>query len=156
MNSKAIRVESCAVELDEDIRTVRFSDGSQPTYPKDIVLTRAQVKRGKYLFNKACAYCHVAGLTKPDPNVGLDLESLSNALPRRDNVVSLVAFLKDPKTYDGRRSLVETHPNTSLRGAYLFPVVRTLTERDLVALAGHMLLQPRILNERWGGGKIYY
>jgi photosystem II cytochrome c550 len=149
---------SGGVELDEDIRTVRFSDGSYENraYPLELVLTRAQVKRGKFLFNKACAYCHVAGLTKPDPNVGLDLESLSKAVPPRDSILGLVKFLKEPRTYDGVSSLVETHPSASRRGAYLFPVVRTLTEKDLVALAGHMLIQPRILNERWGGGKIYY
>jgi photosystem II cytochrome c550 len=149
---------SFGVELDEDIRTVRFSDGSPENraYPLELVLTRAQVKRGKFLFNKACAYCHVAGLTKPDPNVGLDLESLSKAVPPRDSILGLVKFLKEPRTYDGVSSLVETHPSASRRGAYLFPVVRTLTEKDLVALAGHMLIQPKILNERWGGGKIYY
>jgi len=26
----------------------------------------------------------------------------------------------------------------------------------MFAIAGHILLQPRIVSEKWGGGKIYY
>ena len=31
-----------------------------------------------------------------------------------------------------------------------------ITEDDLYALAGHILSQPNIVAEKWGGGKIYY
>jgi photosystem II cytochrome c550 len=34
--------------------------------------------------------------------------------------------------------------------------MRTLTEDDLYAIAGHILIQPQIVAEKWGGGKIYY
>jgi photosystem II cytochrome c550 len=34
--------------------------------------------------------------------------------------------------------------------------MRTLTQDDLVAIAGHILVQPKIVAEKWGGGKIYY
>jgi photosystem II cytochrome c550 len=34
--------------------------------------------------------------------------------------------------------------------------MRSLTDEDLTAIAGHILLQPKILAEKWGGGKIYY
>ena len=53
---------------------------------KQLVLTPEQVKRGKRLFNATCGACHVGGITKTNPNVGLDPEALSLATPRRDNV----------------------------------------------------------------------
>jgi photosystem II cytochrome c550 len=78
-----------ALELDEDTRTVTLDAKGN-----SVVLTPEQVKRGKRLFNNACGTCHVGGLTKTNPNVGLDTESLSLATPPRDSVTSLVAYLK--------------------------------------------------------------
>jgi photosystem II cytochrome c550 len=138
-----------ALELDEDTRTVTL-DGKG----NSVVLTAEQVKRGKRLFNNACGTCHVGGLTKTNPNVGLDTESLSLATPPRDNVSSLVAYFKDPMTYDGIDSISEIHP--SIKSADIFPKMRSLTDEDLFAIAGHILLQPKVVNEKWGGGKIYY
>ena len=34
--------------------------------------------------------------------------------------------------------------------------LHSLTDEDLFAIAGHILLQPKVVNEKWGGGKIYY
>ena len=34
--------------------------------------------------------------------------------------------------------------------------MKNLTKEDLVAIAGHVLLQPKIVGDKWGGGKIYY
>jgi photosystem II cytochrome c550 len=138
-----------ALELDEDTRTVGL-DGKG----NSVVLTPEQVKRGKRLFNNACGTCHVGGLTKTNPNVGLDTESLSLATPPRDSVTSLVAYFKDPMTYDGLDSISEIHP--SIKSADIFPKMRSLTDEDLFAIAGHILLQPKVVNEKWGGGKIYY
>jgi photosystem II cytochrome c550 len=138
-----------ALELDEDTRTVTL-DGKGNT----VVLTPEQVKRGKRLFNNACGTCHVGGLTKTNPNVGLDTESLSLATPARDNVTNLVGYFKDPMTYDGLDSISEIHP--SIKSADIFPKMRSLTDEDLFAIAGHILLQPKVINEKWGGGKIYY
>ena len=138
-----------ALELDEDTRTVTL-DGKG----NNVVITPEQVKRGKRLFNNACGTCHVGGLTKTNPNVGLDTESLSLATPARDNVTSLVAYFKDPTTYDGIDSISEVHP--SIKSADIFPKMRSLTDEDLFAIAGHILLQPKVVNEKWGGGKIYY
>jgi photosystem II cytochrome c550 len=138
-----------ALELDEDTRTVTLE-------PKGttVVLSVEQVKRGKRLFNNACAICHVGGMTKTNPNVGLDVEALSLATPPRDNVSSLVAYLKDPMTYDGADSISELHP--SIKSADIFPKMRSLTDEDLFAISGHILVQPKVVNEKWGGGKIYY
>ena len=138
-----------ALELDEDTRTVTLdAKGSS------VVLTPEQVKRGKRLFNNACGTCHVGGLTKTNPNIGLDTESLSLATPARDNITSLVSYFKDPMTYDGIDSISEIHP--SIKSADIFPKMRSLTDEDLFTIAGHILLQPKIVNEKWGGGKIYY
>ena len=138
-----------ALELDEDTRTVTL-DAKGNT----VVMTPEQVKRGKRLFNNACGICHVGGLTKTNPNVGLDTESLSLATPARDNITSLVSYFKDPMTYDGLDSISELHP--SIKSADIFPKMRSLTDEDLFAIAGHILLQPKVVNEKWGGGKIYY
>jgi photosystem II cytochrome c550 len=136
-----------ALELDEDTRTVTL-DGKG----NSVVITPEQVKRGKRLFNNACGTCHVGGLTKTNPNVGLDTESLSLATPPRDNITSLVAYFKDPTTYDGLDSISEVHP--SIKSADIFPKMRSLTDEDLFAIAGHILLQPKVVNEKWwqGGG----
>lgn len=138
-----------AVELDEDIRTVTLDSKGATT-----VLSNEQVKRGKRLFNSACATCHTGGITKTNPNVGLDPESLSLATPTRDNIQSLISYMKSPTTYDGLESISEIHP--SIQSADIFPKMRTLTDEDLFAIAGHILLQPKIVSEKWGGGKIYY
>ena len=138
-----------AIDLDEATRTV-VADGSGKT----IVLTPEQVKRGKRLFNATCGACHVGGITKTNPNIGLDPEALSLATPRRDNVSALVDYLKNPTTYDGLESIAETHP--SIKSADIYPRMRSVTEEDLTAMAGHILLQPKVVSEKWGGGKTYY
>jgi photosystem II cytochrome c550 len=138
-----------AIDLDEATRTV-VQDGSGKT----TVLTPEQVKRGKRLFNATCGACHTGGITKTNPNVGLDPESLSLATPRRDNIDALVDFLKNPTTYDGLESIAEVHP--SIKSADIYPRMRSVTDEDLTAISGHILLQPKIITEKWGGGKIYF
>jgi photosystem II cytochrome c550 len=130
-----------AIDLDEATRTV-VQDGAGKT----IVLTPEQVKRGKRLFNATCGACHLGGITKTNPNVGLDPEALSLATPRRDNIDGLVDFLKDPTTYDGIESIAEVHP--SIRSADIYPRMRSVTDEDLTAISGHILLQPKIITEK--------
>jgi len=48
----------------------------------------------------------------------------------------------------------EVHP--SLKSADIFPKMRNLTDKDLTNIAGHILVAPKILGEKWGGGKIYF
>jgi len=138
-----------AIDLDEATRTVVVDSAGKTT-----VLTPEQVKRRKRLFNATCGACHVGGITKTNPNVGLDPEGLSLATPRRDNINALVDYMKDPTTYDGLESIAEVHP--SIKSADIYPRMRSLTDEDLTAIAGHIMLSPRILSEKWGGGKIYY
>ena len=138
-----------AIDLDEATRTVPLNNSG-----KTIVLTPEQVKRGKRLFNATCGACHVGGITKPNPNVGLDVEALSLATPRRDSVEGIVDYLKNPTSYDGLESIAETHP--SIKSADIYPRMRSVTDEDLTAIAGHILLQPKVITEKWGGGKIYY
>ena len=138
-----------ALELDEAIRTVPLNDQGDT-----VVLSLKQVKEGKRLFNFACAQCHAGGVTKTNQNVGLDPEALAGALPKRNNIVGLVDYLKNPTTYDGETEISEIHP--SIKSADIFPQMRNLTEDDLVAISGHILLQPKVVGTKWGGGKIYY
>lgn len=138
-----------AIDLDEATRTVVADSSGNTT-----VLTPEQVKRGKRLFNATCGACHVGGITKTNPNIGLDPEALSLATPRRDNIASLVDFLKNPTTYDGLDSIAEVHP--SIKSADIYPRMRSLTDEDLYSIAGHIMLQPKVLSEKWGGGKTYY
>ena len=137
-----------AIELDEATRTVALNA------TKTVTLTPEQVKRGKRLFINTCSLCHIGGITKTNPNVGLDTEALSLATPARNTIESLVDYMKNPTTYDGLESIAEIHP--SIRSADIFPKMRTLTEDDLYTIAGHILVQPKIVAERWGGGKIYF
>ena len=138
-----------AIDLDEATRTVVQENNGKTT-----VLTPEQVKRGKRLFNATCGACHLGGITKTNPNVGLDPEALSLATPRRDSIDGLVDFLKNPTTYDGLESIAEVHP--SIKSADIYPRMRSVTDDDLTAIAGHILLQPKIVTEKWGGGKIYF
>lgn len=138
-----------AIELDEDTRTVTL-DAKGST----VVLSPEQVKRGKRLFNGTCASCHNGGITRTNPNVGLDPEALGFATPPRTNIESLVNFMKSSTSYDGTESIIEIHP--SIESGDIFPKMRTLTDEDLFAIGGHILLQPKVVAEKWGGGKIYY
>nr|YP_010938176.1 photosystem II cytochrome c550 [Meringosphaera mediterranea]WLD05689.1 photosystem II cytochrome c550 [Meringosphaera mediterranea]WLD05793.1 photosystem II cytochrome c550 [Meringosphaera mediterranea]WLD06013.1 photosystem II cytochrome c550 [Meringosphaera mediterranea] len=138
-----------AIELDEATRTVTLDTSGNKT-----TLTTEQVKRGKRLFNSSCGSCHTGGVTKTNPNVGLDTEALSLAAPSRNNIEGLVDYMKNPTTYDGLDSISEVHP--SIASADIFPKMRALSDDDLFAIAGHILVQPQIISEKWGGGKIYY
>jgi photosystem II cytochrome c550 len=140
---------SLAIDLDETTRTVPL-DSSGTT----VLLTPEQVKRGKRLFNASCGQCHVGGITKTNPNLGLEPDALSLATPPRDNINAIVDYLKNPTSYDGSESIAELHPST--KSADIFPKMRSLSDEDLFAIGGHILLQPKVAGEKWGGGKIYY
>ncbi|BCL39297.1 photosystem II cytochrome PsbV2 [Nostoc sp. MS1] len=60
-----------------------------------------ELSLGKKLFESNCINCHVGGATLPDPQVSLSLEKLQAASPRRDLLDNLVAFMRQPMTYDG-------------------------------------------------------
>ncbi len=138
-----------AVELSEAVRTVPLNDSGDTT-----VLSLKQVQEGKRLFNYACAQCHAGGVTKTNQNVGLDPQALALATPPRNNIEGLVDYMKNPTTYDGEQDIAEFHPST--KSADIYPTMRNLTDDDLVAIGGHILIQPKIVGEKWGGGKIYY
>jgi photosystem II cytochrome c550 len=136
-----------AVELSTDIRTVPLNETDTT------VLSLEQVQKGKRLFNDTCAQCHGGGRTKTDPNVGLGTDALAGATPPRDNIAALVDYMKNPTTYDGETEIPELHPST--KSADIYPEMRNLTDDELEAIAGHILLQPKILGRMWGGGKVY-
>lgn len=138
-----------AAELDAATRTIPLNDQGDT-----LTLSQEQVAEGKRLFNYACGQCHVGGVTKTDPNVGLEPEALALATPSRNNVEALVDYMHNPTTYDGQESIAELHPST--QSTDIFPKMRNLTEDNLKAIAGHILLQPKVVGQKWGGGKIYY
>jgi photosystem II cytochrome c550 len=65
-----------AVELDAATRTVPLNDKGDVA-----TLTLQEAQRGKRLFNAKCGTCHAGGITKTNPVVGLDPESLALATP---------------------------------------------------------------------------
>ena len=65
-----------------------------------------ELSAGKQLFERNCLNCHVGGATLPDPTVSLSLSDLQSAKPRRDTINSLVAYLRQPMTYDGTEETV--------------------------------------------------
>lgn len=136
-------------QLDEATRTVPLNAQGDT-----VVLSLKQVSTGKRLFNSACASCHAGGVTKTNQNVGLEPKTLANAVPNRNNIKGLVDYLKNPTTYDGETEISELHPST--KSSDIFTEMRNLTDEDLTAIAGHILLQPKILGNKWGGGKMYY
>ncbi len=79
--------EPVALELDGQGETREFS-------PQDL-------SNGKQLFETNCLNCHVGGATLPDPLVSLSLKKLKGATPPRDNINNLVAYFRQPMTYDG-------------------------------------------------------
>ncbi|MCY7274301.1 MAG: photosystem II cytochrome PsbV2 [Phormidesmis sp. CAN_BIN44] len=60
-----------------------------------------ELTAGKKLFEQNCLSCHVGGATLPDPSVPLSLKALQGATPSRDTINGLVAYLRQPMTYDG-------------------------------------------------------
>ncbi|MDJ0735210.1 MAG: photosystem II cytochrome c-550 [Nostocaceae cyanobacterium] len=138
-----------ALELDEATRTVKLNEQGDT-----VVLSLKQIKQGKRVFTDTCAQCHLGGVTKTNQNVGLDPETLALATPPRDNIEGLVDYLKNPTTYDGEIEISELHP--SLKSADIFPEMRNVTEDDLTAVSGYILLQPKVMGKKWGGGKIYF
>ncbi len=138
-----------AVEMGKGIRTVPLNDQGDT-----VVLSLKEVKEGKRLFNYACAQCHAGGVTKTNQNVGLDPEALALATPSRNNLEGLVDYMKNPTTYDGEEEIAEIHP--SIKSADIYAAMRNLNDDDLKAIAGHILIQPKIVGEKWGGGKMYY
>jgi photosystem II cytochrome c550 len=138
-----------AAEMDVATRTIPSSaDG------KTLTLSLKQVSEGKRLFQYACAQCHAGGVTKTDPNVGLDPEALDLATPPRNTVAALVDYMKNPTSYDGTQEIAEMHP--SMKSKDNFAEMRNMTDADLEQIAGHILMMPKVVGDRWGGGKIYY
>lgn len=135
-----------AVEISPMTRTVPLNDTGE-----QITLSTKQLAIGQRKFNGSCAQCHLDGGTKTNPDVDLGPDTLGLATPPRNTIESLVDYLKKPTSYDGLASLAELHP--SMTRTELFPKMRDLTEDDLTAIAGYILIQPKIVGNQWSGGK---
>ena len=139
---------STAAELSDKTRTLTLDDDG-----KEVVVSIKEYTKGKRLFNDVCAQCHAGGITKTNPDISLDPETLALAYPARDNIEGLIDYMKNPTTYDGFQKIYEFHP--SIKSADIYPEMRNLTEDDLYAIAGYILVQPKVLGKQWGGGKIF-
>jgi photosystem II cytochrome c550 len=64
--------------------------------------TAEQFTAGKAFFSSTCINCHVGGTTLPNPPESLALATLQGATPPRDTIAALVAFMRQPMTYDGQ------------------------------------------------------
>jgi len=137
---------AAALDIPPEVRTVKLNEQGETAE-----LSLQQVKIGKRLFIDSCGQCHAQGVTKTNPNVGLSPQALAGALPPRDNIVNLIDYLKNPTTYDGEIEISEFHP--SKKSADIFPEMRNLSEEDLYALSGHILLMPKVKGAAWGGPK---
>ncbi|NEQ24126.1 MAG: photosystem II cytochrome PsbV2 [Microcoleus sp. SIO2G3] len=89
-----------------DPYVARYLDASEPVeLAIDADQTRAftgeEISEGKRLFEENCLNCHVGGATLPEPTATLAIDALKQATPPRDTISSLVAFLRQPMTYDG-------------------------------------------------------
>ncbi|MEA5468500.1 photosystem II cytochrome c-550 [Spirulina sp. 06S082] len=135
-----------AVNVDEVYRTVTLNSEGET-----VVITNKQLDNGRKIFNDTCSQCHMAGRTKTNPNITLKSEDLEGAFPSRDNVLALVDFINDPKTYDGEESIDVLHPSMSRLD--LWSEMRKYNQDDLYNLAGYILVQPNLKGEQWGGGK---
>ncbi|MDX2271765.1 MAG: photosystem II cytochrome c-550 [Cyanobacteriota bacterium] len=113
-------------------------------------LTVRELNQGKKLFGAACGQCHIGGVTYTNPDVGLKLEELELATPRRDTIAAIIDYLENPTTYDGSESLLEYHPNTQLTSVY--PKMRNLSKEDMKLIAGYILYEAKNL-PGWGGTK---
>jgi photosystem II cytochrome c550 len=80
-------IEPVSLEVDSQGQTRLFS--------------AEELSAGKQLFENSCLNCHVGGATLPDPSVSLSLSDLQQATPKRNTINSLVAFFRQPMTYDG-------------------------------------------------------
>jgi photosystem II cytochrome c550 len=92
----------------DDPYVLRYLKASEPvSLPLDgqgkfRAFTSADLSVGKRLFEENCKTCHVGGATLPNPLVSLSLEDLKAATPPRNTIRGLVAYQREPLTYDGQ------------------------------------------------------
>ena len=133
-----------AVDFPLEDRTLQYSDTATKVY------TAAELDKGRALFNPACGHCHIAGSTYTNPDITLSEEDLRNATPRRDTVVGIVDYIKNPTTYDGLESLADFHPNLDMDDIYI--EMRGLEDGDLELIGAHIVQQVKTL-PNWGQRK---
>jgi photosystem II cytochrome c550 len=92
----------------DDPYVLRYLKASEPvSLPVDgkgqfRAFTSADLSIGKRLFEENCKNCHVGGATLPNPLISLSLEDLKGATPPRNTIQGLVAYQREPLTYDGQ------------------------------------------------------
>ena len=97
--------DAIAASVDPYIR--RYFDATEPvSLPLNATETQTftadEFSNGTQFFAENCINCHVGGNTLPNPSEPLTLEALQEANPPRDTIEALVAFMRQPMTYDGQ------------------------------------------------------
>jgi photosystem II cytochrome c550 len=91
-----------------DPYVLRYLKASEPvSLPLDgqgqfRAFTSTDLSVGKRLFEENCKNCHVGGATLPNPLISLSLDDLKGATPPRNTIQGLVAYQREPLTYDGQ------------------------------------------------------
>ncbi len=88
------------LKVTDTVDLTQDAEGHQQTF------SATDLSTGKQVFEANCLSCHVGGITLLEPNVSLSLADLRAATPRRDSIVGLVRFFRQPRTYDGRDSAI--------------------------------------------------
>lgn len=133
-------------EPTEAVRTVQLNASGST-----VVVTTDQLRFGRRLFNTTCGECHAGGGTKTNPTVSLGPDDLAGATPSRNHIEGLVDYMKNPTTYDGETEISDIHPST--KSASIYTQMRNLTEDDLTAIAGYILVQSRVSGVKWGSAR---
>jgi photosystem II cytochrome c550 len=121
-----------------------------PTATKSDVASAAsevEIRKGKALFKANCGRCHVAGQTYGtygSTDVNLSLKGLQGALPKRDSVASLIDYVKNPTSYDGKTKLLETGEH---------PAFTNLDDESLRLISSHIIQEATAPGSLWGKGK---
>lgn len=103
------------------------------------IFSPTQLAAGKQLFEQNCLNCHVAGSTLSNPTVSLSFADLSGAMPPRNTIQALVAYMRQPLTYDGSEDSIWCRQVSA----------NWLSQPDVENLAGFVLRAAQVV-PGWG------
>lgn len=114
-----------------------------------VVISLAEFKSGRNLFNTKCSGCHNGGTTKTSTDSRtLSPKDLGGATPPRNTVEGLIDYMNNPTSYDGATEISEIHPST--KSSDIFEQMRDLRDEDLKSIAGYILTMPNAIGSKWG------
>ena len=139
-------VTTVAQDVNDVLRTVAANPQGE-----EVTISLNQYRMGRKLFNVSCGECHAGGITKTSETVSLSAEDLAKAVPKRNNIEGLVNYMKNPTTTDGKIDISILHPSKMSQD--MFTYMRRLSEEDLLAIAGYILVEIKRVGKQWGPTK---